>query len=74
MIQDFVLAFSANLLAHLGLTWIVWGLKACSFLTTPMFTIQYHLALVILLLLSILVGLLVSIGKMNKNDGSKLFC
>jgi hypothetical protein len=70
MIQDCVLAFSANLLAHLSLTWIVWGVTTCSFWNIPTFTIQSHLALAILLLLSNLVGSLFGIGEMNNNDGS----
>jgi hypothetical protein len=68
-----LLAFFAKLLAHMGLTWVVWGLMSCSMLMTPsMISFHSHLTLVILLLLGLLVGSLAGIGEMNNNDG--YFC
>ncbi len=64
-----MLAFFAHILVNMGFAWLVWGLIACSLLTSPSVSFSSHLVLMLVLPLGILVGLYAGFGKFDNNSG-----
>ncbi len=64
-----MLAFFAHILVNMGFAWLVWGLIACSLLTSPFFSFCSHLVLTLVLPLGILVGLYGGFGNFDNNSG-----
>jgi hypothetical protein len=69
MIQDFMLAFFAHVLMNMGFAWLVWGLIACSLLTSPSISFCSHLVLTLVLPLGILDGSYAGFGNFDNNSG-----
>ncbi len=64
-----MLAFFAHILVNMGFAWLVWGLIACSLLTSPFISFCSHLVLMLVLPLGILVGLYAGFGNFDNNRG-----
>jgi hypothetical protein len=64
-----MLAFFAHILVNMGFAWLVWGLIACSLLTSPSISFCSHLDLMLVLPLGILVGLYAGFGNFDNNSG-----
>ncbi len=64
-----MLAFFAHILVNTGLAWLVWGLIACSLLTSPSISFCSHLVFMLVLPLGILVGLYAGFGNLDNNNG-----
>jgi hypothetical protein len=63
-----MLAFFAHILVNMGFAWLVWGLIACSLLTSPSISFCSHLVLTLVLPLRILVGSYAGFGNFDKNS------
>jgi hypothetical protein len=61
-------AFFAHILTNLGFAWLVWGLIACSLLTSPSISFCSHLVLTLVLPLGILVGSYTGFGSFDNNS------
>jgi hypothetical protein len=69
MIQDFMLAFFAHIFVNMDFAWLVWGLIACSLLTSPSISFSSHLVLTLVLPLGILFGSHAGFGNFDNNSG-----
>ncbi len=64
-----MLAFFAHILVNMGFAWLVWGLIACSLLTSSSISFCSHLVLMLVLPLGILVGSHAGFGTFDNNSG-----
>jgi hypothetical protein len=64
-----MLAFFAHILVNMGFAWLVWGLIACSLLTSPSVSFSSHSVLTLILPLGILVGSFAGFGNFDNNSG-----
>ncbi len=63
-----MLAFFADILVNMGFVWLVWGLIACSLLTSPCISFCSHLVLTLVIILGIIVGLYAGFGNFDNNS------
>ena len=63
-----MLAFFADILVNMSFAWLVWGLIACSLLTSPPVSFSSHLVLMLVLPLGILVGSYAGFGNFDNNS------
>ncbi len=64
-----MLTFFAHILVNMGFAWLVWGLTACSLLTSPSIFFCSHLVLTLVLPLGILVGPYAGFWNFDNNSG-----